>query len=55
MDWFERITGFVESGYENTRARLTVEDGHLRSLVNNVIMDHFRPMNTFSSLHRYSH
>jgi hypothetical protein len=34
MDWFERITGFREEGYEATRARLTVEDDHLVSTVN---------------------
>jgi hypothetical protein len=34
MDWFERITGFVESGYENTRSKLAVEGCRLRSLVN---------------------
>ena len=32
MDWFERITGFREDGYESTRARLSVVDGQLRSL-----------------------
>lgn len=30
-DWFERITGFKEAGYEATRARLAVEDGRLVS------------------------
>ena len=34
MDWFERLTGFRETGYEETRARLVVEDGRLRSRVN---------------------
>lgn len=34
MDWFERLTGFREDGYEATRARLAVEDGHLVSKVN---------------------
>lgn len=29
MDWFERLTGFKEEGYEATRARLRVVDGHL--------------------------
>ncbi len=33
-DWFERLTGFRESGYEATRARLEVRDNRLRSLVN---------------------
>lgn len=31
MDWFERITGFREDGYEATRARLSVVDGQLHS------------------------
>lgn len=31
MDWFERITGFGEGGYEQTRAALSVVDGKLRS------------------------
>lgn len=30
-DWFERITGFKETSYETTRARLAVEDGQLVS------------------------
>lgn len=34
MDWFERITGFQEDGYERTRQRLTVDGEHLVSLVN---------------------
>ncbi len=34
MDWFEKLTGFRETGYEETRARLEVEDGRLRSRVN---------------------
>ena len=34
MDWFERLTGFREDGYEATRARLAVEDGYLVSKVN---------------------
>jgi len=33
-DWFERLTGFRESGYEETRARLEVRDGRLHSLAN---------------------
>jgi hypothetical protein len=32
MDWFERITGFAEGSYEDTRAALSVVDGKLRSL-----------------------
>ena len=31
IDWFERITGFKEDGYDATRARLSIVDGHLRS------------------------
>ena len=34
MDWFEELTGFREIGYEETRARLTVEGGKLRSRIN---------------------
>ncbi len=30
MDWFERLTGFRESGYAETQARLRVVDGRLR-------------------------
>ncbi len=31
MDWFERITGFAEGSYADTRAALSVVDGKLRS------------------------
>ena len=31
MDWFERITGFREDGYDTTRAQLSVVDGRLHS------------------------
>ena len=34
MDWFEELTGFREIGYAETRARLEVEDGRLRSQIN---------------------
>lgn len=34
MDWFERLTGFREAGYEATRAQLAVEDGKLISRAN---------------------
>ena len=34
MDWFERLTGFNELDYEETRAKLRVEAGRLHSLVN---------------------
>lgn len=34
MDWFERITGFRESGYAETRRQLEVKGNQLRSLVN---------------------
>jgi len=34
MDWFEKLTGFRETNYDETRARLSVEGSRLRSLVN---------------------
>ena len=34
MDWFEMLTGFREAGYEETRVKLKVEGGQLKSLVN---------------------
>lgn len=34
MDWFEKITGFREIGYEETRSRLWVADGRLHSTHN---------------------
>ena len=34
MDWFEKLTGFREIGYEETRARLTVDGGKLCSRIN---------------------
>jgi len=34
MDWFERLTGFREAGYEETRAKLKVDGRRLQSLVN---------------------
>jgi hypothetical protein len=34
MDWFERLTGFLETSYDDTRAKLKVEGSQLRSLVN---------------------
>jgi hypothetical protein len=34
MDWFERLTGFRECGYENTRRQLEIDGRHLRSRVN---------------------
>lgn len=33
MDWFERLTGFVETDYASTRAKLKVRSGKLTSLV----------------------
>jgi protein-tyrosine phosphatase len=33
-DWFERLTGFRETNYHDTRAKLAVEGSRLRSLVN---------------------
>jgi hypothetical protein len=34
MDWFERLTGFRETNYADTRAKLRVEGGRLHSTVN---------------------
>jgi len=34
VDWFEKLTGFKESDYASTRARFSVENGRLTSLVN---------------------
>lgn len=34
IDWFERLTGFREDGYESTRRRLAVEGDELVSTVN---------------------
>lgn len=34
MDWFEKLTGFREANYDETRAKLSVEGSRLRSLVN---------------------
>jgi hypothetical protein len=34
LDWFERLTGFQETDYDDTRARLAVDRGRLKSLVN---------------------
>lgn len=34
MDWFEKLTGFREMDYEETRARLEVENHSLRSRIN---------------------
>jgi hypothetical protein len=34
VDWFERLTGFKETSYDETRKRLVVEGEVLRSLVN---------------------
>lgn len=34
MDWFERLTGFPETTYADTRRQLEVDDGQLRSRVN---------------------
>ena len=33
MDWFEKITGFTETSYGETRNRLSVEGGWLQSRV----------------------
>jgi hypothetical protein len=34
MDWFERLTGFRETSYHNTRAKLKVDGSRLQSLIN---------------------
>ena len=34
MDWFETLTGFRETDYDDTRAKLRIEGSRLRSLVN---------------------
>jgi hypothetical protein len=34
MDWFERLTGFCEKDYDDTRAKLNVEGHQLQSLIN---------------------
>src|SRR5262245_48346154 len=34
VDWFERLTGFRETTYDDTRRRLDVDGGRLRSAVN---------------------
>jgi hypothetical protein len=34
MDWFEKLTGFQETNYDDTRAKLEVDGNRLRSLVN---------------------
>jgi hypothetical protein len=34
MDWFERLTGFREVDYDDTRGKLRVEGRQLKSLIN---------------------
>ena len=34
MDWFERLTGFKETNYAETRTKLAVDGDRLTSLVN---------------------
>jgi len=34
MDWFQRLTGFEETNYADTREKLAVEGQRLKSLVN---------------------
>jgi hypothetical protein len=34
MDWFEKLTGFQENGYQETRVQLEVADGKLCSRIN---------------------
>ena len=42
MDWFEKLTGFRETDYDDTRAKLKVEGSRLRSLVNGKRLWHRR-------------
>ena len=47
MDWFEKLTGFREIGYEETRARLTVEGencalGSMARAMGSASLNHFR-------------
>jgi len=34
VDWFERLTGFREAGYDDVRRKLGIDGGRLRSHVN---------------------
>jgi hypothetical protein len=34
MDWFEKLTGFRETSYDDTRAKLKVDGSRLQSLIN---------------------
>jgi hypothetical protein len=34
MDWFEALTGFRETTYPETRAKVWIEGNQLRSLIN---------------------
>lgn len=34
MNWFERLTGFEECGYDDTRSKLEVDGRRMRSLIN---------------------
>jgi hypothetical protein len=34
MDWFEKLTGFRETSYDDTRAKLKVDGNRLHSLIN---------------------
>jgi hypothetical protein len=34
MDWFEKLTGFPEAPYDDTRAKLKVDGRQLQSLIN---------------------
>jgi len=38
MDWFERLTGFSETNYDDTRGKLKVEGRRLESLMNGKAM-----------------
>jgi hypothetical protein len=39
MDWFERLTGFRETSYHDTRAKLKVDGSRLQSLINGKAYD----------------
>ena len=34
MDWFEKLTGFRETAYDDTRTKIKVDERRLQSLVN---------------------
>ncbi len=40
MDWFERLTGFRETSYHDTRAKLKVDGSRLQSLIASSVPDY---------------